>query len=324
MQRLYGRVGSHVIDLVWGSGLVAGTATMVFTWAWMARYLDLGDEDFATFAAISLPMLVVLCLIGLVESGRPIATIRSWQGDGRSAANAPEVWSAAMRIPYICATRGLAGGFIGALVIGILFALTAQKPASIAVGIFFSGSVGTLAGTVLLAFGSALVLRPLVADAADHLPAEFEPAARDWRVRTKLLLTLPAVTLFAAMTVGAYADLASNGLPRLTLTIGIGLVTVAAASAIFSLMTSSLLEPLDDLIAATHRVRAGDFESPVRVVTADELGLLSQSFNEMIWEIRMREHELQASRTRIVAASMRRGDRWSGTCTMGLSSISFF
>lgn len=75
----------------------------------------------------------------------------------------------------------------------------------------------------------------------------------------------------------------------------------------------STLDPLDDLITATQRVRGGDVTTRVPVVTADEFGTLAYSFNQMLEglrereslreELRTRADELRASRARIVAAS---------------------
>jgi signal transduction histidine kinase len=70
---------------------------------------------------------------------------------------------------------------------------------------------------------------------------------------------------------------------------------VFVASAIFLVVTRSTLDPLDDLLAATRRVREGDLTTPVPLVTADDLGQLAHSFNQMLGELR-------ESRARIVAA----------------------
>jgi signal transduction histidine kinase len=65
----------------------------------------------------------------------------------------------------------------------------------------------------------------------------------------------------------------------------------------------ALLEPVDDLFAATTRVSEGDIETPVPVVTGDELGSLAAGFNRMLAELRRHERELRESRARVVAAA---------------------
>jgi signal transduction histidine kinase len=67
-----------------------------------------------------------------------------------------------------------------------------------------------------------------------------------------------------------------------------------------------LLAPIDDLLAATKRVRSGDLDQQVLMISTDELGALAHSFNEMQAGLRQRESlrsELEASRARIVAAA---------------------
>jgi signal transduction histidine kinase len=157
-----------------------------------------------------------------------------------------------------------------------------------------------------------LAVRPMLEDVATYLPPDFEPPQTQ-RLRTKALLPLPAVLLFAALAVGGYANLSANGPERLSLALAIGTVTVALATIIFFIGARALIEPVDDLIAATQRVRAGDLETPVPIVTGDELGVLSHSFNQMLEGLREREallehntelaEALRGSLTRIVTAA---------------------
>jgi signal transduction histidine kinase len=174
---------------------------------------------------------------------------------------------------------------------------------STSVGYLLCGVVGASAGLVPVAFSLELLLRPLLEDVAAFLPADFEPSRPGWRVRTKAVVALPSVTLFGALTVGAFTSLAVSGLLRLVIAIGIALVAIAVAGAIFWLVMRSLLEPVDDLLAATRRVSDGDIETPVRIVTGDELGSLAAGFNAMLADLRRHERELQESRARIVAAA---------------------
>jgi signal transduction histidine kinase len=157
-----------------------------------------------------------------------------------------------------------------------------------------------------------LIVRPMVEDVAAHLPADFEPP-QGLTLRAKTLAPLPVVTLMAALIEGAYANVSHVGAVRLAIALGVGIVSVGAAMLIFFLGTQSLISPLDDLMDATRRVRRGDIETPVPIVTTDELGQLAHSFNEMLEGLRERESllvhnaeltgALRASLARIVAAA---------------------
>ena len=84
-------------------------------------------------------------------------------------------------------------------------------------------------------------------------------------------------------------------------TLTIGLVHISA-------ITASILQPVEELAAATRRVEAGDYGQSVAVITSDELGELSRSFNRMVAGLREREalHPPSAA-TRI--------PRWRGACS---------
>jgi signal transduction histidine kinase len=89
----------------------------------------------------------------------------------------------------------------------------------------------------------------------------------------------------------------------LLIAFGIALATIAVAGLIFWLVMRALLEPVDDLFAATRRVSNGDIETSVPVVTGDELGSLAAGFNRMLADLRRHEAELRESRARVVAAA---------------------
>jgi class 3 adenylate cyclase len=65
----------------------------------------------------------------------------------------------------------------------------------------------------------------------------------------------------------------------MTLTIGLTHIVV---------VTGSILRPVRELRRATRRVEAGDYDHAVPVVTTDELGDLSRSFNRMVAGLRER------------------------------------
>jgi len=105
------------------------------------------------------------------------------------------------------------------------------------------------------------------------------------------------------LTTGAFVDAAPPGGLRLTIALGIALATVIVAGVIFVIVTRSTLDPIDDLLAATRRVRAGDISTPVPILTADDLGRLAHSFNAMLAELGRNQVELRATHARIVTAA---------------------
>jgi signal transduction histidine kinase len=164
----------------------------------------------------------------------------------------------------------------------------------------------------LVALGE-LAVRPMLEDVAGYLPPDFAPSRQGLALGVKALAPLPLITFFAAGLAGAYGSIGTKGIARLSIGLGVGLATIAIATVIYLIVNRSVLAPIDDLIAATHRVRAGDVRTRIPLLSADELGDLVQSFNEMLDGLSEREslrdelvsqaEELRASRERIVAAA---------------------
>jgi class 3 adenylate cyclase len=63
------------------------------------------------------------------------------------------------------------------------------------------------------------------------------------------------------------------------------------------LLSRSVLEPIHDLRAATRRVAEGDYDVRVPVVTADETGALTASFNQMVAGLQERKQLHEAFAT---------------------------
>jgi signal transduction histidine kinase len=249
------------------------------------------------------PIGLSVAVAVLLAKAPTVKLLLSWRGAGRTRDRAPAVWNTAVRMPWFGVVWGCQSGIVaGPTTVGI-FLLVTGKSLLTGLGMLIAGVLGGLAGLVAIAFLMELGLRPMLEDVARCLPPEFEPGARAWRLQAKALAPLPLVTLFSALAVGAYVDLVARGFFRLILAVGIALATIAVAGFVFWVVNRSLLDPLDDLLAATRRVAEGDITTPVARVTADELGALASGFNRMLGQLRRHEQDLHESRARIVVAA---------------------
>jgi len=61
-----------------------------------------------------------------------------------------------------------------------------------------------------------------------------------------------------------------------------GFAALELALLLAILLSRSLTRPVHSLVAATERVRRGEYNNPVNVITRDELGTLAHAFNEMM------------------------------------------
>jgi adenylate cyclase len=101
------------------------------------------------------------------------------------------------------------------------------------------------------------------------------------------LIRAAAVRLEEGWEIGkVMRELVQAGESTFALYIALGLVLTA-------LLARTFTRPLAEVTAALRRVRAGTLDQPVRVTSADEIGVLEESVNAMATTLRERERILQ-------------------------------
>ena len=135
-------------------------------------------------------------------------------------------------------------------------------------------------------------LRPAIKSGyLSSLPPTFEPVPSRLSARRKLLLSS---TVFATANIslcgGIFYGLNVEAAIALPIFVAIALVasfTVARVGNTF--IALSMFGPVEDLIAASRAVGAGDLTARVAVQQGDEFGMLSHSFNQMVRGLAERE-----------------------------------
>jgi signal transduction histidine kinase len=316
---MYARLGPRIAFVCIGGAVVLAALTGLGAMFMGARYLRLDTEKALLMYAAAMPLVAAGGLAGVLASAPIIRAQLSWRGEA-TAERAAELWEATVSGALTVVRRACTGAAATLLPVAVVVPVVFDLPAYSAPVLLAGFALALAAWWALVAFGTELVLRPMAEDIARYLPEDFTPRARAWRLRTKALAPLPVVAAFSAMTTGAFSDLERSGPIRLAIALAIAVGTVVVAGAMFLVITRSVLDPVDDLLDATRRVREGDTKTRVPLVTADDLGELAQSFNEMLAGLReresLREHnvalvenlrrhtdELRESRARIVAAA---------------------
>jgi class 3 adenylate cyclase len=106
-------------------------------------------------------------------------------------------------------------------------------------------------------------------------------------------VVIPAITIFAGTVVaGLLGDHTVESLALGVLASVVVVVTIA--SWLVALLADSIARPLGDLQVAAERVRSGDLDVRVPVVSVDETGALTRSFNTMVEGLRERERIREA------------------------------
>jgi HAMP domain-containing protein len=267
--------------------LTALTGAVMMTW--IAGYLQLSASQALVGYLIMLVPIGSGVLIVLGRERPTLVTAARWSAPGANAAYAATSWNAVVRGLPRAVFRCFVGGLAGSLPAAIALVAYWHEPAYAGPAVSAALATGGAAALVISAFGLEIYLRPMVEEIAERLPADFEPERGGLRLRTKALAPLPVVAFYGALAVGAFADVHASGSERLLIALAIAAATVAISALVFLVITRSALAPLDELLAATERVRRGDLARPVPVVTADDLGQLARSFNLMLEGLRERE-----------------------------------
>jgi adenylate cyclase len=204
----------------------------------------------------------------------------AWAGGDRSDPTA--AWGAMQAAP-----RALSSRYVSLLVpiavVGFNWAIRRHDPTlATRAGLTASVLVAALAGWIIAMLGFEAATRPMLAECAAAIDEEHPPAP-GWGLRARLLLVLGAFGL----AVGMASAIAVSGLDVaqdhvVLVSIGIAAVTTLYGMAFYAgLVLPSVLRPLGDLFEATARVADGDYDQPVPVASADELGDVASSFNAM-------------------------------------------
>lgn len=271
-------------------GLIVGLVGALLT----LLYADLSAGDLVIVILFSWLIFVVDAAFAAGPIQRELEPFERWSTD-RDPAKARAAWECLADLPFAPLRRRatlfvLVPLWIGwDLVGGSLIGLS-----GLTFLLFFPGSVLVWVYWVALRFFvMEQLLRPVLADVGSTLPdGGGVPQPRITLVR-RLLVAVPAITILAGTVVaGLLGD-------HTVQTVALGVlasivVVVTLASWLVALLADSIARPIGDLQAAAERVGSGDLDVRVPVVSVDETGALTRSFNTMVEGLRERERIREA------------------------------
>jgi adenylate cyclase len=289
--RLYGRLGTKYFGLYLIFEFVSAFVVCLATIGIFALYTETEPAEFWRVAAVAEAAVALAVTYSMTRAWKLSRPIVSWIRDGRPNDRALEVWRCAVALPREFV---VANGWQPFAIVGIpvsIYATLEFELAAYNALIIFAGSVVAVAyAAILHFFASELFMRPLLADISRRLPPDFTGAPLGVPLRWKLLGALPLINVITGVVA---SGLSTDGTASLH---DLGLDVVVAVGVAFTvsleltlLLTRSILRPVDDLLAATEAVKRGDLDARVPVVSGDELGALTGSFNEMMEGLAERE-----------------------------------
>ncbi|HNW94174.1 MAG TPA: adenylate/guanylate cyclase domain-containing protein [bacterium] len=289
--------GNVILKLIL-PGVVANLLGALFTILYFAYFsVHVPDAIAAQAFAAAAGVATLFCISGVaVNYARPEpATIRRYFATGEPAAAALEHLALLPRAAAGIAFRHWCGG-------GVLFALLYWFDA--ATGRVFGGGMpagdawyvlfGTIGvGGVFSALATFLLLEHAVAAALPGLfPADLLTArapVRMFGLRTRLIALFLAAGGVPAVTIGVIVLMMRLDLLA-AMALLVALFAVLAAIGAALLVARSVSAPVEGLLAAAQRVRAGQLDAAVPVTAADELGELQAGFNRMLRGLRERDY----------------------------------
>jgi adenylate cyclase len=286
--KAYRRLGKNYLLLYVAFEFVSAFIVCLATVGLFALYTDLSRERFWTITAFAQVCVALSTGFMLWNGSKRVRPIIDWM-DGHG--DALEAWRAAVEVPRELTLRV---GWQPFLLIGVPISIFATIEAGLepyeALIIFAGTAVAVAYAAVLHFFSYEQFLHPVVEDIADELPPDFSGAPVGVPLRWKLLAALPLINVITGVVV---SGLSTDGTAELR---DLGLDVVVAVLVAFTisleltlLVTRAVTQPVDSLLKATEAVKRGDLDARVPITSADEMGQLAGSFNEMMEGLSERE-----------------------------------
>ena len=264
--------------------LIATGAVALFSF-----YYDVSSGDFLTILAITLGLTAVGISFTIFRVLRRLRPLTAWIGGARSSEETAEAWQAAVNLPILLIRRD----FLVPVLVTVITVIASVAVLDLTWLAFFPIAIAALLtvayGATLHYLALELALRPVLFDINSSLEVPVRIDRPVVPLRVKLLGSLPLINVITGLVVAA---LTSNGGGTDALGINVLIALFVSFTISFELtvlLSRSILRPIEDLEAATERIRQGRFDEHVPVTTSDEFGELSSAFNQMVDGLAERE-----------------------------------
>jgi class 3 adenylate cyclase len=259
-------------------------------------YQPMSEGNFLRILVVSQVLVLLDNLVALKLVYRLLRPVRAWLRGNRSADQTVAAWRALVDMPSEFVRRHWPFPFFFNTIPVCVYITALLGLPAYSVLILIAGALVVIAyGVMLRFFATELILRPVVRHVAGALPDGVVLPPAGLSLRVKLLAGLPLINIITGVAV---AGLSTNGQAKLS---DLGLDVIVAVAVAFTLsfeltllLVRAILGPIDDLRAATRRIGRGDLTARVPVLSTDETGALTQSFNLAIAGLEERERLREA------------------------------
>jgi class 3 adenylate cyclase len=283
---LYGKLGPRYPGVFVKLELQAAFVVTAGTVLLLGAYYDASLSALLEILAVSIGLTAGALVWGYRRIRPWLGPIRAWIAGERDDAATARAWAAAVGLPLMLVRRGLLYPVVGVVLPSCVIAVPIFDLSWLDFfPLLFAGTVAGGYGAILHHLTVEVGMRPILIDINRSVSPQIEADVPALSLRWRLLTALPLINVITGFIVAAIAGTDSLGLAILVV---IGVATTVSLE-LTILLTRSILEPLADLKRATDAVAEGDLDVAVPVTTADEIGELAASFNQMVEGLRERE-----------------------------------
>jgi adenylate cyclase len=257
-------------------------------------YYEVSKADFLTVLAITEALTAIAICFVLARTYKRMRPLKEWIGGARSPGQTARAWRVAVELPRELVRRDFYFPIVVTLITCVTSVILIELNWLAIFPILFAGALAIAYSGTLHFLALELAMRPILFDinAALETPVRIDRASLP--LRWKLLGSLPLINVITGVVVAALTS-EGGGSEALGVNVLIALaVSFTLSFELTVLLSRSILRPIEDLEAATERIRQGRFDEHVPVTTADEFGELSSGFNQMVDGLAERERLREA------------------------------
>jgi adenylate cyclase len=258
-------------------------------------YYNVDKTDFLLISGITLALTAVSVLVVLLRTYPRLRPLTRWIKGARGSAETAEAWRIAVNMPMTLIRKDFWAPVLVTFPIVISAIVILGLTWLAFFPIMFAGLITIGYAAMLHYLALEIAMRPVLFDINAALEAPLRIDRPTVPLRVKLLASLPLINVITGMTVAALTTEGGGGIGTLSVNVLIALAVAFTVSfELTVLLSRSILRPVEDLEAATERIRQGRFDEHVPVTTADEFGELSSAFNQMVDGLAERERLREA------------------------------
>ena len=290
-RRLGARYPAAFIVLELQSAFLIGAGSVVL----IGHYYDAPRSDVVAVIALTCALTAVAIAIVLRRIFKRLGPLTSWIAGARGPAETEAAWRTAVDLPIELIRRDSGFPVFGVAVPVSIAAVVLYDLSWFAFFPILAGGLIALGYSAILHYlALELAMRPILFDINAALVKPVRITRPSIPLRVKLLASLPLINVITGVVVAALTS-DGGGVEALSLNVLVALTVAFLISfELTVLLSRSILRPVEDLEAATERIRQGRFDEHVPVTTADEFGELSSAFNQMVDGLAERERLREA------------------------------